>query len=277
MSDDFDEKLLKRQSWEPFHVKGDGELLSHARLPAATELLVFKIMDDHHALLTSDMVLYHVAQGSIQGVPFAVSFCCVCHSGAQLNPCVNGEVLRFECGGLYHGTAILRDFQTSTYWHHLTGQALHGTMVGNTLSTSPLQVTTAAAAVQDVPGIRLHRTRRWTVLAPALSVGARVFQATGLLPPVFTKTLPKEDSRLPRMALGVGVWVGGEARFYEMASVKAGPIHDTLGGESITIDVGRVDRVPFAVDSRGQRPIQYFLRWYGFALTYPGCTIWKPS
>eukprot|EP00892_Ulva_mutabilis_P002731 jgi/Ulvmu1/12459/UM009_0111.1 len=277
MAEEFDEKRLNRESWEPLYITGEGELLSKARLPATAELLVFRISGESHALLTSDMVLYHVAQGTVNGVPFLVSFCCVCHSGAQLDPRVNGNVLTFQCGGLYDGSAILRDFETGTYWHHITGQALHGNKVGAALTASPLQVSSVAAALQDNPRMRLHRSRKWTVLGPVLRVVSRTFQVTGLLPPAFTKTMPKEDPRLPRMTLGLGVRVGGEAKFYEMSRIKAGPISDNVGGDSVTIDIGKMDSVPFAVDSSGQRPMQFFLRWYGFALTFPDCAIWQPA
>lgn len=277
MCDDFDETLLQPEAWEPFHVKGQGELLTHARLSGRTELLVFEINSQKHALLTSQMAYYHVAQGSLQGIPFAVSFCCVCHSGAQLDPCVDGSVLEFQCGGLYHGTAILRDLQTGSLWHHMTGIAMHGSKAGAALATSPLQVTTVAAALQDDPKMRLHRANRQTITARALNVAARVFQFTGFLPPVFTKTLPEEDLRLQRMTLGLGVRVGGEARFYEMSRLREEPVRDTVSGKDLMISVGRIDRVPFAVDDSGKRPLQYFLRWYGFALTYPHCTVWNPA
>ena len=284
MSEDFDESLLQLdgEGWEPFYVKGRGEELSHACLPDDTELLVFEILDEKHALLTSQMAYYHVAQGSVQDVPFAVSFCCVCHSGAQLDPRVDGSILDFECAGLYHGTAILRDTQTGTLWHHMTGKAMHGSKTGTALAVKPLQVTTVSAALKDAPGMRLHRVSQQPANARALIVANVVervsqLESSGWLPEVFIKTLPEEDSRLPRMTLGLGVRVHGEARFYEMAHLKGEPLQDTVGGSELTISIGPLDKVPFAVNDSGHRPLQYFLRWYGFALTFPECTIWEPA
>lgn len=284
MREDFDESLLQLDGagWEPFHVQGRGEELSHARLPDDTELLIFEILGEKHALLTTQMAYYHVAQGSVRDAPFAVSFCCVCHSGAQLDPRVDGSILEFQCAGLYHGTAILRDTQTGTLWHHMTGKAMRGSKAGAALTVKPLQVTTASAALKDDPGMRLHRVCQQPVNDRALSVAKVVervsqLESSGWLPEVFTRTLPEEDSRLPRMTLGLGVRVDGEARFYEMAHLRGEPLQDIVGGSELTISIGRLDKVPFAVDDSGHRPLQFFLRWYGFALTFPECTIWKPA
>eukprot|EP00892_Ulva_mutabilis_P002719 jgi/Ulvmu1/12448/UM009_0100.1 len=54
-----------------------GALLSEAGLRGATEVLVFDVAGAKHALLTMDMNYHHVAQGSLDGTPFLVTFCCL--------------------------------------------------------------------------------------------------------------------------------------------------------------------------------------------------------
>ena len=51
-----------------------------------------------------------------------------------------------------------------------------------------------------------------------------------------TNTMGKEDQRLPRMTLGLGLLIGKAARFYPKGTVGE-PIEDTLGSEKVKIDV----------------------------------------
>jgi len=73
--------------------------------------------------------------------------------------------------------------------------------------------------------------------------------------PLFAGTLSKEDERRPRMELGLGVWTS--AKYYPMERIR----EHSLGSTGMA-SVRRV-----------QRPQQVFARWYGFALTFPGCEI----
>ena len=41
------------------------------------------------------------------------------------------------------------------------------------------------------------------------------------MPPYMSGTLGAEDKRLPRMALGLGVWTGKTQRFYTLKTLRA--------------------------------------------------------
>ena len=134
---------------------------------------------------------------------------------------------------------------------------------------------------------------------------------TRQLRPGFRATIAEEDTRRPTMELGLGIWAGSEQRYYPMELVRelGGAALDQLDGRSIVVymepesftlaalyadasaatltdaglDLGGVGVLRGGVlyDSDGQRreierPLQLFTRWYGFALTFPGTTIYEP-
>ncbi|PYU23388.1 MAG: hypothetical protein DMG32_16235 [Acidobacteria bacterium] len=126
--------------------------------------------------------------------------------------------------------------------------------------------------------------------------------------PNFVRTLDKEDQRRPRMELGLGVWTTTTQRYYPMEHIRerGRAFVDQLDGRKVLIyidpetntpaalfisassakiqdneihlDDGAVVRDGVLLDSGGkrakaERPQQVFTRWYGFALTFPGCDI----
>lgn len=125
---------------------------------------------------------------------------------------------------------------------------------------------------------------------------------------LFVRTLGKEDERRPRMELGLGVWTSATHRYYPMARIRdhgrafidqldrrkvliyIDPETNTPGAlfvrassakmqnNEVRLDNGAVVRDGLLFDSGGkratvERPQQVFTRWYGFALTFPGCDI----
>jgi hypothetical protein len=126
----------------------------------------------------------------------------------------------------------------------------------------------------------------------------------------FRGTLGKEDQRRPRMELGLGVWSATTRRYYPMARIRErdGAFLDRLDGRTVLIyidpdsntpaalfvksasvkmqdknvllDNGSVVRTSALWDRAGkrlgmERPQQIFTRWYGFALTFPGCEVFR--
>ena len=77
--------------------------------------------------------------------------------------------------------------------------------------------------------------------------------ADRILRPGFRSTIVKEDTRLPTMDIGLGVWVGSEARYYPMEVVQAagGAIVDDFDGRRLLVYVepGQV-KVEWNLDRR---------------------------
>jgi hypothetical protein len=147
-------------------------------------------------------------------------------------------------------------------------------------------------------------------LGPGRATGPRPAPGTpnAQLNDMFIQTLGKEDSRRPRMDMGLGVWSDTTRRYYSMERIRergeafidrldgrkvliyVDPETNTAAalfvdastakvqGQEIHLDNGAVIRSGVLVDRRGQRrpverPQQIFTRWYGFALTFPGCDV----
>ena len=126
---------------------------------------------------------------------------------------------------------------------------------------------------------------------------------------VFIATLGTEDKRRPRMDLGLGIWWDGGSRYYprDLLRQRGGTLIDRVNGRSLLVYIdpdtstpaamfvnatrARVDgsavkldqgssvRDGVLVDGQGrrsaaERPQQVFTRWYGFALTFPGASIY---
>ena len=124
----------------------------------------------------------------------------------------------------------------------------------------------------------------------------------------FIKTLGKEDDRRPRMDMGLGVWTGKTSRYYPMSAIRerGRAFVDRLDGRSVLIYIDPESNVPGAVfvnaasagikgeevrlndgtvvrggvvvarngkRQKAELPQQMFTRWYGFALTFPGCEV----
>ena len=75
------------------------------------------------------------------------------------------------------------------------------------------------------------------------------------------------------MTLGLGVVVDGKARFYPMSELQSG-VPDELANQKLRVTLSQTDGVPQAPWPDGTCPIQYLLRWYGLALTYPNGSIY---
>jgi Protein of unknown function (DUF3179) len=194
----------------------------------------------------------------------------------------------------------LRDYETGSLWHHISGKALYGEMVGAQLKIfNVLQMTVDQAldwnpdlevAISDRP---IRRRERWEPLKAVLRG----------LSERFLGTMSPRDVRRDDMEIGAGTWTEGDALFFPMSIVEAagGFVFSSLGGRKVLLVIDPLSRTLFAqyteaagaewdgdvlkldngrhVRSAGlydgerrletARPMQVFTRWYGFSLTFP--------
>ena len=218
---------------------------------------------------------------------------------------VDGKVHHFRARGLYNGLSMLGDDETGSIWNHITGRAVYGPLEGYALPVSNLLHMTAEQALERYPGLSVAISDR------PIRGRRRFFDplADRILRPGFRSTIVKEDTRLPTMDIGLGVWTESEALYYPMEVVHAagGAIVDDFDGRrllvyvepgtysldaffteegTITVEDSRlrvgeelVLKSGVLRDATGERvemdrPLQLFSRWYGFALTFPGTAIY---
>ena len=198
----------------------------------------------------------------------------VCNSGVGLTPVIDGELHQFSAGGLFNGLVLMIDDETETYWDHITGEAVHGALLGKKMDYWPLDVTTVAAACERDPEITLSLSKPSLMSRlMGLTIG-RQLRGRGFMPPTFRATMQTADDRLSTMAHGLGIVVDGSARFYPMERVKEG-IDETWLGRKLNVRIDELDRTPVARWETGERPFQLLTRWYGFSYTFPDCEIFE--
>lgn len=223
-----------------------------------------------------------------------------------MTPSIDGKVHHFEWAGLDNGLSLLRDFETGTIWHHITGEALVGPLLGERLPMYNLLQTTVEGALANDPDLAVAISDR-PIVRHEKSLIDRVPGLGGMI----RRTMAREDDRRPQMEIGLGVWNDDQQRYYPMDEVREadGLLIDEFGGKRIVVYVdprsrglaslfteaesaewngkeiqlsdGSSIRDGTLYEESGERvdverPLQLFTRWYGFALTFPKTTIYEP-
>ena len=231
----------------------------------------------------------------------------VCNTGVGLTPTVDGTVHHFSTRGIFNGLSMLADEETGSIWNHITGRAVYGPLEGYTLPVFNLLHMTAEQALARYPELPVAISDR--PVRGRRGMFAPLADRVPFLRPGFKSTIVKEDTRLPTMDIGLGVWTESEQRYYPMDLVRAGggAIVDRFDGRrlvvymepgSYAVDAFFTDEHTASLDGSRvmvgeelvleggvlrdasgsrlaiERPLQLFSRWYGFALTFPGTTIY---
>ncbi len=174
---------------------------------------------------------------------------------------LDGKRLTFGFEGVWQGTAILYDRDTGSLWMHFTGACFAGPRTGRSLT--PLGTgthTTWAAWKREHPDT--------DVMAPDPRYAAGYFDRSGarsgnpFLPDRFSETIAPRDPRLALEDLLLGVRVGGAARAYPLARLKAtsGVVEETVGGMPVTVWYAESSRTACAFDARLDGRVREFER-----------------
>jgi hypothetical protein len=221
---------------------------------------------------------------------------------------------RFAPRGLYNGLMLLGDYETGSYWDHVTGRSVHGPLEGHQLEVFPLFHMHVAMALAQYPGIQVAMSKQ-TFVQRKRTFFMEQFRKSkggfmrGFLPAGWQRTLGREDARRPRMDIGVGVWTETVKCFYPLECLynRGEALIDEFAGRRLLVFVERTSGMPMAFymdatewhwqgdtlhlntgetvrtgvlrDACGnvraaRRPMQMFQRWYGFAFTFPDCDVY---
>jgi hypothetical protein len=175
---------------------------------------------------------HHIVNDWVGGVPVAVTYCTLCHTGLVWRRDVNGRVLTFRLGGIDNQNALLRDEETGSFWQQSTGIALSGPLAGTQLQLVPADELTFAAWRKESP--------RGTIMAPVARYESEYEtrdwdQRIGRYPTVVdtskTGIAPRE--------LMLGVVVGRASRAYPLQRVlEQHLVSDSVGGQPVVLVVG---------------------------------------
>ncbi|WP_170109471.1 DUF3179 domain-containing (seleno)protein [Melghirimyces profundicolus] len=257
------------------HVIGRGDIKEN------DTLLVICRGGERLAFLMYQMTYHHVAQGTLAGEPFMISYCAICHAGTGFVPVIKGREYHFHCAGVYNGSAILQDRETQSFWNPVTGECMHGPLKGERMEMLLLGQMTAGQALERWPDLRLALSKQpaWRkyILLPFMNFVGRF----GIYPPTFKSTMPKRDPRFPDMTSGVGIMADGLKKFYPIEELEksGGEVTDVLNHRPFIISVDE-DGFPdvWYEDAEGPDdvPPYVYTRWYAFSLTFPDCKVFEP-
>jgi hypothetical protein len=76
---------------------------------------------------------HHQVRDTIAGMPIMVTYCNVCRTGRVFEPVVNGNAENFRLVGMDHFNAMFEDATTNSWWRQATGEAITGSLKGQTL------------------------------------------------------------------------------------------------------------------------------------------------
>jgi hypothetical protein len=277
----FDEKRVIRdnhfQRFDVDDVVPLQSLLQRNRVKPTDEVLIVERAGKRLAFSLYQMTYHHVAQGELAGQPFILAFCAICHGATSMVPVLDdGRLHHFSCIGIYNGMALLQDEETGSYWDHISGECLHGPKKGEMMELIPVEHVTVEQALQRWPELGIAYSKqpwhRRLLLEPLMNF----FGNRGIFPPYFRFSMGQKDTRLPDMVSGLGVYTKKTKRFYSIRTIQeaGGELKDQVDGRPVTISLS-LDGFPQAVfDESGEKPMQLYCRWYGFAFTFPGCEIY---
>ena len=227
-----------------------------------------------------------------------------------MTPRVGDDIHWFAEQGLYDGLFLMKDEETGTFWDHMTGRAVYGPLVGETLEVDAGLVQTTVGQLLDAqPDAMITISDQAIRTDDQMKVGGLLAGVRGRLNRMFQSTVAEDDTRLPQMDLGIGIWSGDDARYYPLDVVRAEGrfLLDDFAGSRVVVlidpenfvltafeteagtaswdgDVltlsdgtrieGGVMRASDGALVQGNRPLQVFTRWYGFSLTFPGTEIY---
>jgi hypothetical protein len=214
-----------------------------------TKLMVIAVGQQTLAFVLQQMAYHHVAQGRLQGQAWAAFFCVSCNMGTSVEPVVQGQVHRFRVTGIYNAMSMMSDYETGSVWEHVTGECIRGPLQGTQLLTRSAQHLTAAQVLEAVPDaqIALSKASWRSRLLDALLL-RRMLDPTGYVPGVFRLSMTKHDTRLPELELGLGIWSGGQARFYPLKTIRdqQNALVDTLNQQQLVVYIDPVSGAPAA-------------------------------
>lgn len=289
------------------------DALARGQVQPSTPVLLTTRNDTQVVFQTRHFSLYNVMQGQVGGQPWMATFCAICNGGTSFSPVIDGKVYTFYGAGFYDAMTLLADHQTGSYWDHITGECVAGELKGARLELlANLLHTQAGQVAESHPQALLAITSLDPAQAPleALAESIRTEQEPTWLPGLVDAEMV-EDTRLPRLEMGLGVWTKSTARFYRFKQLHAldNILFDEIEGERFMIYVDPDTLTPTAIftDATSARfrgdtllldngqsirqgvliqsgepqpmklPLQLFQRWYGFSITFPGCEIYTTA
>ncbi len=104
-------------------------------------VLALEVDGEARAYPIQIMTWHEIVNDSVGGVPVTVSYCPLCNSAIGYDRRLGDRILDFgTSGSLYRSALVMYDRQTESLWSHFTGEAIVGTLVGESVEVIPVSV-----------------------------------------------------------------------------------------------------------------------------------------
>jgi hypothetical protein len=204
----------------------------NAKVDFDDKVLTVKVGEDARAYPIRPMGYHHIVNDMIGGVPIAVTYCTLCHTGLVWNRILDGKLLRFRLAGINNGNALLRDEQTSSIWQQSTGEAIFGPLKGRQLQLVKSDELTFGLWKSEQPrGQVLKSDPPFAAEYDPKNWEQHVEKTRTVVDTTKTGIRPHQ--------LMVGVTVAGQSKAYPIESIlSARLIQDRVGGLPLIVVVG---------------------------------------
>ena len=201
-------------------------------MDADDKVLAVKVGQHARAYPIRTMGYHHIVNDTVGGVPIAVTYCTLCHTGLVWSPVMDGKTLHFRLAGINNGNALLRDEETSSIWQQSTGEAIFGPLKGRQLEMVPSNELTFALWRKEQP--------QGQVLKPDVPFEAHYDPKDWEKHVAATRTVvDTTKSGIAPHQLMVGVTVAGNSKAYPIETVLAAKIvQDRIDGTPVVMVVG---------------------------------------
>jgi hypothetical protein len=178
------------------------------------------------------MGYHHIVNDMVGGVPIAVTYCTLCHTGLVWNRVIEGRTLHFHLAGINNGNALLRDEETSSIWQQSTGEAIFGPLKGQQLKLVRSNELSFALWRSEQP--------QGQVLKPDPAYVAEYDPKDWEKHVEKTRTVvDTSKSGLGPHQLMLGITVAGQSKAYPVGAILAARvIQDQVGAVPVLIVVG---------------------------------------
>lgn len=191
------------------------------------------VEDDARAYPLQILIWHEIVNDRVGGVPVAVTFCPLCHTGLVFDRRLEGGTTTFGVSGfLRHSDLVMYDRRTESWWQQATGTAIVGELTGRTLERLPAQIISFRQFARAHPDGRVLSREtgyeRPYGRNPYVGYDEITNRPWGLR--------GEADDRLPPMARVVTVKVGDEVVGYPYSVTRRERvIHDEVGGRPIAV------------------------------------------
>jgi hypothetical protein len=185
---------------------------------------------------------HHQVLDTLGGQPIMVTYCTVCRTGRIFRPIVQGKPESFRLVGMDHFNAMFEDATTGSWWRQANGEAIAGTLKGDTLP----EVFSEQMTLKQ--WLALHPDSH--IMQPDSAFTKRYAKMSSYETGKGSSDLTRTDSLSWRdKSWVVGIRVGKEAKAYDWNRLKRERvIHDKLENRPVLLVLANDNRSFFAYE-----------------------------